>query len=113
LFSHLLADLSAVSRHYGLDDGDIVASIVPGGDYLQQVEAYRRLLAEHYPVETYWLMFLSRQSAWAVAGFATGADFLETVVSHWRARPFDAPRALLVARTWLAVRRRRGTAPSA
>jgi len=113
LFSHLLADLSAVARHYGLGDGDIVASIVPGGDYLQHVEAYRRLLAEHYPVETYWLMFLSRQSAWAVAGFATGADFLETVVSHWRARPFDAPRALLVARTWLAVRRRRGTAPSA
>lgn len=113
LFSHLLADLSAAARHHRLNDGDIVAAIVPGGDYLQQVEAYRRLLASCYPVETYWLMFLCRQAAWPIGGYATGADFLHAVVAHWRAQPFDVRRILLLVRTWLTVRRGAGSTPPA
>jgi len=105
LFSHVLGDLSAVARHHRLDDSAIVAAIVPGGDYLPHVEAYRRLLGGHYPVDTYWLLFLARQNAWSIGGFARGLDFRHAALEHWRTRPFDVQRLWVAFRAWQAVSR--------
>lgn len=108
LFSHLLGDMSAICRHFGLDDSTIVAQIVPGGDYMPAVASYRRLLAACYPVETYWLMFLCRHRAWTIGGFQTDEAFMKAVVAHWRQKPLDLRRAEVAARTLLAARGRKG-----
>ena len=101
LFSQFLASLAAVAAELGIDDTVVRSGIVVGGDYAPSVAGYRALLAERYPVETYWLFFLARMRAWVLGGYADGAALAAAIQAHWRARPWD--RARLV--TWLAALR--------
>ena len=98
VYSALLADLSAIARHFGLDDSEIVAAIEVGGDYPTRIEDYRRLLGARYPVETYRLYLMLRLEAWDLAGFSSRGDALAAVVRHLAALPWDTRRLLLMRR---------------
>jgi len=87
LFSTVLSDMSAIAAHYGINDVDIIAAIVPGGDCLPQVASYRRRLAGRYPFETYWLQFLVRYGACPLAGYASERAVIADVAATWRAGP--------------------------
>jgi glycosyltransferase involved in cell wall biosynthesis len=111
LFSHALGDMSAIARHYCLDDSAIVAGIVPGGDYTPAVTAYRRLLAPHYPIETYWLNFLVRYGAWPLDGYKTKRAVLWDVLRHVAAKPHGQGRLALAQRAVKYLRRPPEVAP--
>lgn len=105
LFSHVLADLSAISGHAGRDDASILARIEPGGDYLPHIAAYKTLLADVYPVETFWLHFLVRYGAWPLAGYARTSDIARAVAGHVAQRPYDTDRLALARRALKYLRR--------
>jgi glycosyltransferase involved in cell wall biosynthesis len=98
LFSHVLSDFSALAAHYGRDDRAILAAIEPGGDYAPHIAAYKTLLAGDYPVETFWLNFLVRYSAWPLVGYASRLDVFVAVARHLAQRPFDPLRIALMRR---------------
>jgi hypothetical protein len=103
LFSHLLGDMSAIARHFKLDDSTIVEAIVPGGDYLSSVKSYRALLAPYYPIDLYWYHFLARHGAWLLAGYETGSAFRAEVLQFWKTNPFDADRTTLLLQAVYSV----------
>lgn len=105
LFSHVLADLSAISAHTGRNDAPILASVEPGGDYLPHIAAYKALLADVYPVETFWLHFLVRYGAWPLAGYDRTRDIARAVAAHVAQRPYDADRLALARRSLKYLRR--------
>jgi glycosyltransferase involved in cell wall biosynthesis len=105
LFSHVLADLSAISAHAGRNDAAILARIEPGGDYLPHIAAYKTLLADVYPVETFWLHFLVRYGAWPLAGYPHRSAIARAVASHVAQRPYDAGRLALARRALKYLRR--------
>ena len=101
LFSHILADMSAIAACYGIDDTDIMAAIVPGGDCLPQVLAFRQRLAAHYPIETLWLHFLVRFRAWPLAHYVSTRAVMTDVAIHLARRLIDPKRWALA---WRAAR---------
>ena len=98
VFSALLADLSAIARHCGLDDGAIVGRIEVGGDYPARVADYAGLIGARYPVETYRLYLMLRLGAWDLAGFGSRGAAFAAVASHLAARAWDRDRLLLARR---------------
>jgi hypothetical protein len=95
--------MSAVARHFKLDDSVIVDSIVPGGDYSAPVAAYRTLLDAHYPVDTFWHHFLLRHGAWTLGGYSDPQKFRTEILRHWQRAPFDPLRASLMLRALLPM----------
>ncbi len=104
--SHALGDLSAIARHFGLDDSAILEQVVVGGDYLPTIARYQELIGARYPVETYWYFFLMRYRAWQLSGEATDAALLRRVYAHCRANPFDWRRWRLARRAYMFARRK-------
>lgn len=113
LYAHALGDMSAIARHYRLDDGAILSLITPGGDYAPVIAGYRRLLAPHYPIDTYWLNFLVRYGAWPLAGYASRGDIFRDVLRHVAARPHGQGRLGLLQRSLKYLRRPPEVAPDA
>ena len=98
LFSALMGDLSAIAAHFQCDDSPIVKSIVVSGDYRPPLDAYRRLLAPHYPIDTYILFYQMRWELWDVPGFPTRAGIVGALMRHLAAKPWQAARLKLVRR---------------
>ena len=105
VYSALLADLSAIARHFGLDDSSIIAAIEIGGDYAARVADYRQLIGARYPVETYRLYLLLRLGAWDLAGFRSRLDAFKAVTRHLAAQPWDTSRLLLMRRALRFLRK--------
>lgn len=105
-FSALLGDLSAIAAHFGLDDRHIVDSIEVGGDYSAPLAAYRELLAPHYPVDSYILLYQMRWEVWDVPGFPAREGMLRTVFRHLAQRPWDPVRLTLARRAILYLARK-------
>jgi len=99
IYSAFLADLSAIAVALGEDDAAILAGIVPGGDYEPVLSRYRALINERYPIDTYWLLFLTRYGAWEAGGFSSPAELDAAILRHYRERPFDLRRAKLLQRS--------------
>ncbi len=110
-YSELLSDLSAIAKHFEIDDSDLLAKVDVGGDYGPALDGYRRLLANRYPVETYILLFQLRTELWDVPGNPDRARILAAVLRHLAARPVDPLRWFLLRRSILyLVRQPRASA---
>lgn len=105
-FSALLGDLSALSAHFGLDDRSIVDSIEAGCDYSPPITAYRDLLAPHYPVDTYILLYQMRWEVWDVPGFPDRRRMPTAVVRHLAQQPLHPARWRLARRAALYLMRK-------
>ena len=106
IYSALRSDLSAVARHFKLDDADVIDSIDVGGDYGPAVEGYRRLLCPHYPVDSYLLFYQMRSELWDLPGFPDRKGILREVVNHVAARPWERVRLSLLRRSALYLTRK-------
>ncbi len=100
-YSALLSDLSAIAKHFRIDDSDVLAKVDVGGDYGPVLDGYRRLLANRYPVDTYILLFQLKTEQWDVPGNPDRANVLAAVLRHLAARPFDPLRWFLLRRSIL------------
>ena len=60
VYSALMADLSAIAAHFGLDDTPIIDRIDIGENYGPVVESYRELLRPHYPIDSFLLFYQMR-----------------------------------------------------
>lgn len=116
VYSALMGDLSAIAAHFRLDDSAVVDSIEIGGDYGPALEGYRRLLAPHYPVDSFLLYFQLRREAWDMPGFPTRDGILKAVLRHVAEKPWRPERLSLFRRaaTYLLRKQREagGHAPS-
>ena len=106
IYSALLSDLSAVARHFNLDDSAAIDSIDIGGNYAPAVQAYRALLAPHYPVESYLLFYQMRSELWDLPGFTGREGILKAVVKHFMKKPFDPVRIFVLRRSALYLTRK-------
>lgn len=106
MYSALLSDLSAVARHFGVDDGAVIDSIDVGGDYQPAIEGYRRLLAPHYPVDSYLLFYQMRSELWDLPGFTDRSGILKAVLRHVAQKPWDPNRIFLLRRSALYLMRK-------
>ena len=105
IFSALLADLSAICNHLGLDDSAIVARIDTAGDYPARVADYAGLIGPRYPVETYRLYMLLRVGAWDLAGYGSRGQAFAVVMRHLAERAWDRDRLLLARRVLRFLRK--------
>lgn len=92
ILSHFFADLSAIAGALALDDSAARAMIRVAGDYRPALDAYGLLLADCYPVDTYWYFHLARERGWAIAGFDKAVDFHAAVTRSLRNNPLDHKR---------------------
>lgn len=106
VYSALLSDLSAIARHFGLDDDSLIDRIDVGGDYGPVIEGYRRLLAPRYPVDSYLMFFQMRQELWDLPGFPARKGMLGAVLRHVCERPWDPVRLFLLRRAALYLMRK-------
>ena len=106
MYSALLSDLSAVARHFGLDDSAIVAAIDVGGDYGPSVAAYRELLRPHYPVDSYLLFYQMRSELWDLPGHPDRSGIVAAVIRHLREKPLDPVRWFVARRSLLYMLRK-------
>lgn len=106
IYSALMSDLSAIARHFRLDDSSVIESIDIGGDYTRAVAGYRRLLTPHYPVDSYLYFYQMRSELWDLAGFPVREDFLPALLKHVAQRPFDPDRLLLLRRSFVYLTRK-------
>lgn len=106
IYSALMSDLSAVARHFGLDDSSTIADIDVGGDYGPPVEGYRRLLAPHYPIDSYLLFYQMRSELWDLPGFPDRKRIFSTVLRHALAMPWNPVRLFLLQRSFLYLTRK-------
>ncbi len=106
VYSALMSDLSAIARHFGLDDSPVIGRIDVGGDYGPAVERYRSLLAPHYPVDSYLMFFQMRYELWDVPGFPPRRGILAAVLRHVAERPWDPIRLFLLRRAALYLMRK-------
>ena len=98
LYSALMGDLSAIAAHFRLDDSAVIDSIEIGGDYGPALEGYRRLLAPHYPVDSFLLYFQMRREAWDMPGFPTRDGILKAILRHVAEKPWRPERLGLLRR---------------
>ena len=106
VYSALLSDLSAIARHFEIDDGAVVESIEVGGDYAAPIGAYRRLLAPRYPVDSYLLFYQMRAELWDLPGFPDRRGIRQAVLRHVAQRPWDTVRLFLLRRAALYLARK-------
>ncbi len=106
IYSALLADLSAVARHFRLDDAAVIDTIEVGGDYAPAIEGYRRLLAPHYPIDSYLLFYQMRSELWDLPGFPPREGILKAVLRHVAQKPWDPVRLFLLRRSALYLTRK-------
>lgn len=106
IYSALMSDLSAVARHFRLDDGAVIDAIDVGGDYGPAVDGYRRLLAPHYPVDSYLLFYQMRSELWDLPGHPPREGILKAVLRHVAERPWDPTRLFLLRRSALYLTRK-------
>lgn len=106
VYSDLLGDLSAIARHFGIDDGPTIDLIEIGGNYAPAIEAYKRLLSAHYPVETYLLFSQMRRELWDLPGGPDRKGFPGALIRHVLERPLDPRRLFLLRRAALYLSRK-------
>ena len=106
MYSALLCDLSAIAVHFNLDDSALVDAIDVGGEYGPSITAYSRLLAPHYPIESYLLYFQMRWEVWDLPGFEGRSSMVRAVLLHVAARPWDPVRFLLLRRAAIYLGRK-------
>ncbi len=87
LLASLRADLSAVARHFGCDDGALLAATLDAHDAAPIVDGYERLLQGRYPVRDLALHFVIRERLWSLAGFKTRGEMLAHLASRLARRP--------------------------
>ena len=86
-------------------------SIVVGGDYGPPLDAYRRLLAPHYPVDSYVLFYQMRWELWDVPGFPARSGMAGAVMRHLAEKPWQ-PARLTLARRAVTYLTRKPRAPA-
>jgi glycosyltransferase involved in cell wall biosynthesis len=106
VYSALLSDLSALARHFREDDGALLAGIDVGGDYGPVIEGYRRLLAPHYPVDSYLIFYQMRHELWDLPGFPARQGMFAAVLRHFGRRPWDPVRLFVLRRAALYLTRK-------
>lgn len=106
IYSALMGDLSAIARHFSLDDAAAIDAIDIGGDYGPAIESYRRLLRPHYPVDSYLLFYQMRSEVWDLPGHADRKGFLGSLVRHVLEKPWDPVRLFLLRRAALYLMRK-------
>jgi len=106
VYSDLFGDLSAIASHFGLDDQPAIDLIEVGGNYAPALEAYRRMLAPHYPVETYLLFAQMRRELWDLPGGPDRKEFAAALMRHVLASPLDTKRLFLLRRAVLYLSRK-------
>ncbi len=98
IYSALMGDLSAIAAHFRLDDSVIIDSIEIGGDYGPALEGYRRLLAPHYPVDSFLMYFQMRREVWDLPGFPTRDGIFKAILRHVAEKPWRHERLDLLRR---------------
>lgn len=106
VYSSLLSDLSAVCRHFKVDDSAAIERIDIGGDYGPAVREYRKILKSVYPVDSYLIFFQMRSEVWDLPDHSDRAGFLLQLLRHVRQRPWDPVRLFLVRRAFLYLTRK-------
>src|SRR5262249_59116739 len=96
----------ALAAHFRLDDSAAINAIEVGGDYGRPLASYRRLLAPHYPVDSYLLFFQMRWEVWDLPGFPDRQGILKAVLRHTAQKPWDPARLLLLRRAALYLTRK-------
>jgi glycosyltransferase involved in cell wall biosynthesis len=98
IYSAVLSDLSALARHYRLDDGPIIDRIELGGDYASPIASYRALLGPHYSVDSYLYYCQMRFEIWDMPGFPTRERIQGELVRFAAMKPWDMTRLKLLRR---------------
>ena len=106
VYAALLSDLSAIARHFGLDDAAVVESIDPGRDYAPAVAGYRRLIGHRYPIDSYLMLYQMRAELWDLPGFPGRNDMLKAVALHAAQKPWDRVRLLVLRKAALYLTRK-------
>ena len=106
VYAALLSDLSAIARHFGLEDGDVVDSIDPGGDYAPAIEGFRRLIGDRYPLDSYLMLYQMRAELWDLPGFPQRDSILQAIARHAAQKPWDRTRLLLLRKAALYLTRK-------
>lgn len=106
VYSALLADLSAIAQHFGLDDAAIVEQIDPGGDYAPAIAGYRQLVGDRYPVDSYLMLYQMRAELWDLPGFPVREGMLQAIARHAAQKPWDRARLTLLRKAALYLTRK-------
>lgn len=106
IYSALMSDLSAIARHFKLDDSAVIDAIDVGGDYGPAVEGYRRLLVPHYPVDSYLYFYQMRSELWDLPGFPDRDGIFKAILRHVGQRPWNLTRLELLRRSAIYLNRK-------
>ena len=93
-----IAILSAIARRHDLDDEHLIGGFEGSANYESTVRAYKGLIGERYPVETYLLYRAVGSRVPAVAGAADMDEAFARVRAHASAPPMTWAKAQLVRR---------------
>jgi glycosyltransferase involved in cell wall biosynthesis len=105
--AHLVAELAAVARALGLDDGPVIEEMAATGHRQGALRALADLIGDRWPARTYWLYFLIRRRSWRLLGFRSRREMLRAVIRHAGGGPWHGGKGRL-----LAVAARRAFSPT-
>jgi glycosyltransferase involved in cell wall biosynthesis len=97
LISHMMADMSALCRHLGLDDQPILDRSLTMADRQHALDAYAALIGDRYPVDMYRRYHCIRNRMWRQAPFASRSEMMLKVAACAARRPFDRASLKLLA----------------
>ena len=95
----IIAVLSAIARHHHLDDETLISGFNGAENYAETIDAYKDLIDERYPVETYLLFRAVGNRVPAVVGETDFARVLELAIKHALSFPISAAEFQLLRRT--------------
>ena len=97
LISHMMADMSALCRHLGLDDQPLLDRSLTMTDRQQALDEYAQLIGHRYPVEQYRWYHCIRNRMWRQAPFASRSEMMLKIAAGAARRPFDRAGLKLLA----------------